>query len=284
MKDFSVDSRGDVGSWIRDASAHGLQLCFEIAKSAQLSLDLSLRLEMLSSIILSCLEKIDRIRESAGAILIHLLEDLDITLPYREEIGALLVGKESLNWLNSAEVIPLMTNLMHIPDFRKPVLTGLVLNIGGLTESLVRHATDSFSDFVTSLPATFSDSFAPTSPGDILEAIRDVFMENVGNDRVSIPLLETLDIYLSLGFISTVTDKAGVVADIFNCVKKEVFKSKNTKKLLVGIKVFTGFASLVDAIELASVQHLATEKLILYLAHPYPIVRSFFLPFSFMWI
>lgn len=175
MKDFSVDSRGDVGSWIRDASARGLQLCFNIAKSHRLSLDSSIRLEMISSIIMSCLEKIDRIRESAGAILIQLLDDRDIIIPYRIEIESLLIGKESLNWLNSAEVIPLMTNLLHIPDFRKPVLTGLVLNIGGLTESLVRHSTDSFSNFVTRLPTAFNDSFAPTHPTDIIEALRDIF-------------------------------------------------------------------------------------------------------------
>lgn len=271
MKDYSVDSRGDVGSWIRDASARGIQLCYRLSAYYQLSIEDAIRLEMIDSIILSCFEKIDRIRESAGAILTNLLNDREIELPYRAQLSIIISDASSINWLNSGEVIPLMTRLLHIPVFRKTTLTGLVLNIGGLTESLVRHSTDSFSDFVGRLPFSLDDSFSSTTSNDIVSSLRDVFKDNLGLDRVSIPLLETLDIYLSLGFLSAVSDEQ-TVAEVFNLVKKEVFKSKNTKKLLVGIKVFTGFASL-DTEEFA-IQRLATEKLVLYLAHPYPIIRT----------
>ena len=280
MKDYSVDSRGDVGSWVRDASAHGLELCFQIGKRSEIHLDKSTRFEMIECILLSCLEKIDRIRESAGAILNRLLQDRAIEISHRNELEGILVGGESLNWLNPAEVIPFMTNLLHIAVFRKAIMTGLVLNIGGLTESLVRHSTESLSSFINSLPNAFNDSSTLTHPRDILETLRDVFQDYAGVDRVSVPLLETLDIYLSLGYLSQVIkdlEILEIVNQIFNLTKKEVFKSKNTKKLHVGIKVFTGFASLVDDIEFAAVQKLATEKLILYLVHPYPIVSDLYL-------
>lgn len=100
-------------------------------------------------------KKIDRIRESAGAILNRLLQDRAIEISHRNELEGILVGEESLNWLNPAEDIPFITNLLHIAVFRKAIMTGLVLNIGGLTESLVRLSTESLSSFINSLPNAF---------------------------------------------------------------------------------------------------------------------------------
>lgn len=168
-----------------------------------------------------------------------------------------------------------MSNLLLVPSLRKLVVTGIAINIGGLTESLVRHATDSFSELLSSLPTNYDDDTVITTPHDIIYAIREVFEANQGVERITIPLMETLDIYLSQGYLVAVTDCVPVKA-IFNLLKKEVFKTKNTKKLLVGIKVFAGFASLADPDQpegFTIVQKLAIEKLVLYLCHPYPIVR-----------
>jgi hypothetical protein len=103
-------------------------------------------------------------------------------------------------------------------------MTGLMINIGGLTESLVRHATDSFSDFVNQLPCQLCPELPLVTPQTILEVFAEVFVTNMGNERITIPLLETLDIYLSMGYLLSVNDPASIKT-VFNCLKKEVGRS-----------------------------------------------------------
>jgi hypothetical protein len=86
MTDYSFDSRGDVGSWIRDASMEGLRLAFAIAKDSRVSITLEQRQDMIGFIIGCCFEKIDRIRETAGKVLCELLDDGDILIPDRKFI------------------------------------------------------------------------------------------------------------------------------------------------------------------------------------------------------
>lgn len=272
MDDYSYDSRGDVGSWIRDASMHGIKLVLDIAKSKNVPLAPTVREELVGFLVLSCLEKIDRLRETAGTILTDILLDSEIVVPNREVLQKLLVGK-NINWLNSAEVFPVLSQCLYVPALRNLAITGIVNNIGGLTESLVRSAIDSLSGVLNSLPFK-SETGETTTADDIVISIRDVFAASAGNERLVVPMIETLDIYMNMGFLMAV-EESSPVKDIFNLLKKEIFKSKNTKKLLLGIKVLTAFASLNDPelnAEYRDIQALALEKLVLYLAHPYPIV------------
>ncbi|KAJ3359026.1 hypothetical protein HDU91_005029 [Kappamyces sp. JEL0680] len=246
-------------------------------KNASVQITPAQRQEMVGFVVLACFEKIDRIRETAGYVLHEILADKDIFIPDRKhiELATGLPSKE-LNWLNSGEAFPVVANCIYIPYLCNLVMTGLMINIGGLTESLVRHATDCFTGLVGALPSSLCPELDAVTPQTIVDSISQVFLANVGNERITIPLMETLDIYLSMGYLVSITD-ASPVKSIFNSLKKEVFKSKNTKKLLVGTKVFSGFAALTDQDqpdEFRSIQKLALEKLVLYLGHPYPIIRT----------
>ena len=42
-----------------------------------------------------------------------------------------------MNWNNPAEVFPKMVRVLEVEAYRKEVLVGLVVSVGGLTESLV---------------------------------------------------------------------------------------------------------------------------------------------------
>lgn len=84
MSDYSFDSRGDVGSWIRNASMHGIKLVLTIA--IKIPIADSIREDMIGFLVLSCLEKIDRIRETAGNILCGLLEDPQVLINERKAL------------------------------------------------------------------------------------------------------------------------------------------------------------------------------------------------------
>ncbi|KAJ3268808.1 hypothetical protein HDV01_002186 [Terramyces sp. JEL0728] len=279
MEDYTIDSRGDVGSWIRDGSMKGIEIVFSFAKHPSFEVSEEERLQMTQLLVLSCLEKIDRIRETAGNVLINLLDDQQIEIPYRKLLVSALYRKSGtcpVNWLYSKEAYPAMCKCLHIPAFRNFVVTGIVNNVGGLTETLVKASTSSFSDFLNDLPKKLCRDLPETTAQDIIVSIDEVFAKYLDDSRIAIPLLDTLDLYLSSGFHFSISEPTPL-KNIFNNLKKVVFKSKNIKKLTGGIKVFASFASLnePDQPEIYnSIQRLALEKLVLYLAHPFPIVRT----------
>jgi len=47
-----------------------------------------------------------------------------------------------INWLNALEVYPMMVPLLAVREYRVDLLTGIVVSVGGLTESLVSLLLD----------------------------------------------------------------------------------------------------------------------------------------------
>ncbi|KAJ1337146.1 hypothetical protein BSLG_006618 [Batrachochytrium salamandrivorans] len=242
-EDYSTDSRGDVGSWIREASIHGLV-------------------------------QIDRLRGAAGVALHSLLwEHPILDFPSRDAMQCAIPLDLQINWLNTKEVYPLMSKIMCIDDYANSVLLGIIVSIGGLTESLVRSATSSLMEFVTQLPLSINNSSFILTLDAFLDRFVLLFGKFKRDERVSISILEVLDLLLTRGVI--LSSHTRHVVALFDFTKAEVLKSKNVRKLTVGIKVFAGFAGLVDSTvpEVITVQKRSLNQLILYLAHPYPKVR-----------
>ncbi|KAH6593687.1 hypothetical protein BASA61_004210 [Batrachochytrium salamandrivorans] len=261
-EDYSTDSRGDVGSWIREASIHGLvqvltlvsliesEASSNIGKPILSAIDSSTRRDIVANLCLQSVEKIDRLRGAAGVALHSLLwEHPTLDFPSRDAMQCAIPLDLQINWLNTKEVYPLMSKIMCIDDYANSVLLGIIVSIGGLTESLVRSATSSLMEFVL------------------------LFGKFKRDERVSISILEVLDLLLTRGVI--LSSHTRHVVALFDFTKAEVLKSKNVRKLTVGIKVFAGFAGLVDSTvpEVITVQKRSLNQLILYLAHPYPKVR-----------
>jgi hypothetical protein len=76
LADYAVDSRGDVGSWVREACMCGLKALVSLALStsdtgAYLSADV--QKVIFSKVLQQSAEKIDKIRACAGDVLMHLL-------------------------------------------------------------------------------------------------------------------------------------------------------------------------------------------------------------------
>ncbi|KAH6563065.1 hypothetical protein BASA60_010851 [Batrachochytrium salamandrivorans] len=285
-EDYSTDSRGDVGSWIREASIHGLvqvltlvsliesEASSNIGKPILSAIDSSTRRDIVANLCLQSVEKIDRLRGAAGVALHSLLwEHPTLDFPSRDAMQCAIPLDLQINWLNTKEVYPLMSKIMCIDDYANSVLLGIIVSIGGLTESLVRSATSSLMEFVTQLPLSINNSSFILTLDAFLDRFVLLFGKFKRDERVSISILEVLDLLLTRGVI--LSSHTRHVVALFDFTKAEVLKSKNVRKLTVGIKVFAGFAGLVDSTvpEVITVQKRSLNQLILYLAHPYPKVR-----------
>lgn len=129
MNDYAVEARGDVGSWIRDACCTGFETLLDVYKPIPPQ---TLR-SVICEILLTCCEKIDRLRENGGVRFLRLLES-DIEFEDKHKFMYLL--GHDINWLDPKQVYPLIVQALGT-TYQDTILLGYVLCIGGLTETLV---------------------------------------------------------------------------------------------------------------------------------------------------
>lgn len=133
LDDYSVDNRGDVGSWVREAALHGLEKCTymlcRIGRSACLSrksdgneiesavqpltdnmfknnaelflFDENLATNLVGGICKQAVEKMDKLREIAANVLYRILYNQIIYIPYipfREKLEEIIREEADAKW------------------------------------------------------------------------------------------------------------------------------------------------------------------------------------------
>lgn len=104
-------------------------------------------------------EKIDRMRECAGKILMNVLhaEPALPHIPRHAELKEILPAfvldfvnvnmfrNLEINWTNATTVFPLMIKLINFEEYRENLLLGLCPSIGGVTSAMVHKLLQSFN-------------------------------------------------------------------------------------------------------------------------------------------
>ncbi|KAI8512222.1 hypothetical protein Bbelb_088610 [Branchiostoma belcheri] len=270
MEDYTTDRRGDVGTWVREAAVVGLA---EITSQA-LQVDAGLiKKEYCEKTIFSVLhqagEKIDRARVVAGETLLRLLyHDPPVPhIPHREELLSLFPekDKETLNWASAAECYPKLMPVLSLKSYTYPVLLGLTVSVGGLTESLVKHSSQSLNGYMLKI----SDNEEGLTA--ISDTLLTIFNNYLKVDRVSIPLLKMLDFLLGSGCFELFTeqDDHPFSLALLDLCKKEIAKSGDPQKLLAAIGVFCQLVQFSGTI-----REKVLFQLLVMLGHKYPKVRK----------
>lgn len=238
LKDYTSDSRGDIGAWVREACMIGLQVVTQCTVKA----DESLLTPELVTNIMACIsqqavEKIDRTRGHAGRVFINLLysDPCIPNIPHRAKLTNIFeekTCKESLNWTAASDTFPLFTQLLDLTEFSYSIMLGLIVSVGGLTESLVKHSSAALFQHLK------------VQPVDELERLADIilkiFAEYQYVERITIPLLTFLERVLSSNYFHPVLENSAssFAADILKMVKEEIGRTTDTKKLTVSVDVF----------------------------------------------
>ncbi|KAI4896653.1 hypothetical protein NFI96_000777, partial [Prochilodus magdalenae] len=141
MNDYTMDSRGDVGAWVRAAAMTGLlDVTLQVAGSAPELLSPVICQRMMCCLAQQAAEKIDRYRAHAGSVflqLLHSTQPLVLHIPHREELLSIFPpdGVESLNWNAASQAFPHVAQLLRLPVYQYHTLLGLAVSVGGLTET-----------------------------------------------------------------------------------------------------------------------------------------------------
>ncbi|XP_060883388.1 tubulin-specific chaperone D [Labrus mixtus] len=270
MNDYTADSRGDVGAWVREAAMTSLmEVTLLVAGSAP-----EILLPDLVKCTMCCLaqqaaEKIDRYRAHAGNILLRLLHSTDPAvphIPHKEELLSIFPAETltSLNWNVPSQAYKYITQLLSLPQYQHHILLGLTVSVGGLTESTVHFSSQWLFDYLRVIQR---DNAALSEFGD---SLLSVFRDNLKNDRVSTPFLKMLNQILanSCFEIFTTQEDHPFCVDVLTLCK-ESKKAKDIFKLQACISVFCGLVQFQG-----EVRKKVLSQLLMMLCHPFPVIRK----------
>ncbi|NWJ02836.1 TBCD protein, partial [Crypturellus undulatus] len=273
VTDYTTDSRGDVGGWVREAAMTSLKevTLLLVQKEAEL-INANICRQIMCWLAQQAAEKIDKFRAHAGSVFLTLLH-FDCPpiphIPHREELERIFPRAEAdtLNWNASAEAFPRITQLLALPVYQYHVLLGLTVSVGGLTETTLRYSAQSLFDYMKKIQSD------PGAMESFCETLLKVFEDNLRNDRywVSVPLLTMLDQMLANGCfeIFTTQDNHPFPLKLFTLCKEEIKKSKDVRKLRSSVGVFCGLIQFQG-----DMREKVLFQLFLLLCHPFPLIRK----------
>uniref|UniRef100_A0AAQ5YZ50 Tubulin-specific chaperone D n=1 Tax=Amphiprion ocellaris TaxID=80972 RepID=A0AAQ5YZ50_AMPOC len=270
MSDYTTDSRGDVGAWVREAAMTSLMdLTMLVASSAPEILSPDLVKSMMCCLAQQAAEKIDRYRAHAGTIFLRLLHSTEPAvphIPHREELLTIFPVETttSLNWNAPSQAFQYIAQLLGLPEYQYHTLLGLTVSVGGITESTVHFSSQSLFDYLKGIQ---ENTIALEQFGDtLLRILRD----NLRNDRVCVPFLKMLNQMLanSCFEIFTTQENHQFCVDLLGLCK-EFKRSKDISKLSACVAVFCGLIQFQG-----EVRKKVLSQLLLLLCHSFPVIRK----------
>ncbi|NXN90583.1 TBCD protein, partial [Bombycilla garrulus] len=271
VTDYTIDSRGDVGGWVREAAMSSLmEVTLLLVQNEAELIDASTCKQIMCWLAQQSAEKIDKFRAHAGSVFLTLLhfDNPPVPhIPHREELERIFprCEKETLNWNAASEAFPRITQLLGLPAYQYHVLLGLSVSVGGLTETTLRYSAQSLFDYMKKIQSD------PSALESFCETLLKIFEDNLHNDRVSVPLLAMLDQMLSNGCFEMFTEQENhpFPVKLFNLCKEEIKRSKDMRKLRSSVGVFCGLIQFQG-----DMREKVFFQLFLLLCHPFPLVRK----------
>jgi len=205
---------------------------------------------------------------------------------------------QEIDWSSPAQTFPLILPLMAIQEerradaaaattssssqsdsscfccpFHHSILSGLVISVGGLSESVVKHSSDALVAYVSDLCEQIAEgeddgaSRAQCALQTLKVLASDflsILLEEKGHARVIVPTLKTLELLLSQNLFEPLTPEVSSFAsDLQSRIWKEVGHSQNIHKLLAAVPVLVALLSF-DSLE---VRRRTLQNLLQLLSH-----------------
>ena len=155
LDDYNIDRRGDVGSWSRMAAMTGLKNLIILSINQGVSLDTSIVVSAFGGMLKQFAEKLDNVRAHAGNCMEELLQkEEDSSLPsgfQRQTIVDILKLEDNTttNWAKAKITFPMVMQIAAaIPEYFYCAIEGMVISVGGLTESTTKEAEEALSEWL----------------------------------------------------------------------------------------------------------------------------------------
>ncbi|CAG7704511.1 unnamed protein product [Allacma fusca] len=276
MKDYTTDKRGDVGSWVREASMGAIKVLVLGLHKCDPTGDLNLlprqlMIKIIGQIGKQCVEKIDNVRVLAGNALTDLLHYSDPpipTYPRREELVEFFPKDfcTAVNWRATALTFPRFAKVIAYEEFSYDILSGFVISGGSLSDTILKDAHGAINSYLYECETSNKKELLRV--GQIL---LEIFRNNFKVERITVSWMKFVSQLLQSGQFHTLlaTDNDSFGEEVIAAVKEELFKSNRVEKLVAGIELLCetlqGSKLLVRS---------ALKRLVVYLCHAYPRIRA----------
>mmetsp|Transcript_15457 Transcript_15457/g.50826 ORF Transcript_15457/g.50826 Transcript_15457/m.50826 type:complete len:1003 (+) Transcript_15457:313-3321(+) len=270
LDDYCTDNRGDVGSWVREAAmgalASAVELLCHLAGADALEARPELAASVYGALVKQGAEKIDRVREAAGAALAALLRNpaTAAAAPHRAalEKAVLPDGAESPApaWAAPGTAFPAVVPLLACETYRLPLLAGLVVSVGGVGDSLGKASTAALVAHIERVRKLGGEG-----GGGVPDGLVETFAKFAKVDRVVVPLLRTLD---ALYARAALQGLEGFANAILESIKAELKGCKDIPKACLCSTVLCHLVGVAPAVRSGAV-----EALLGLLCNRYPRVR-----------
>ncbi|KAL9061181.1 MAG: hypothetical protein Q9162_000326 [Coniocarpon cinnabarinum] len=277
LNDYTNTERGDIGSLCRIEALKALRKFWDTDLDHGMTLDVERR--CYASCLTLVLGKLDRVRVEA----VRTLQARHVPSEWNYPRTALA----DTVTVSGIDHYRLLTTLLRGPSTLRAtqddafheyaqqellaVLEGFAISAGSGTPTTLPAARDALAEILEELPV-----FSGNEQRSLLvigNAISSLLSQNLTNDRLCVPLLETIAFLLDYGILQRLYDRTATSSRGFNwrtllaLVQKSHFKSTNLQKLLAAVNIY---GSLV---EITEIRHLVLAKIISTLSHPFPSVR-----------
>ncbi|XP_051132533.1 tubulin-folding cofactor D [Andrographis paniculata] len=293
LDDYSTDNRGDVGSWIREAAMDGLEKCTYILcerdsedqekwsvsdltrsdssnnDQSTAYFDSTLANSLVGGIAKQAVEKMDKLRESAARVLQRILYDKTISvphIPHRDILERTVPDDAHLKWGDPTFSYPRFIQLLQVSCYSRYIVSGLVISIGGLQESLRKASLGALLDYLQSDSGEDGPRVLSLSSD-----IQWVLQKYRRCDRVIVPTLKTVEILFSHKILLNMEAHTPVFCnDVLDSLATELKGTKDFSKLYSGITILGYIASISGPVNTKAFSHLLT-----FLSHRYPKIRKY---------
>lgn len=284
MDDYSTDNRGDVGSWAREAAASaGVDLLFDAtgqsgtdvfaAEASAGQLGVGQAAQFFSKVVRLALERIGRVRSSAGRCLRRMVRNDGLTSALRIPSALVaavlaLTDEELLDGRAAARLLPIC--LEETPNgaanhLAPEALLGAVYAIGGLDAQLQDFTTNQLVSCISRVPNSDEACEWQRQIGPMLLAL---WRQHAKSGRLSGPFVQTAEAILSR--TDLVSDESFVI-EVVDVTLEAIHGSGDVAKLCKASSLL-GTVAGVD--ELREARANASLGLVTLMGRKYPKVRT----------
>jgi hypothetical protein len=106
---------------------------------------------MVGGLLKQLAEKLDAVRSEAGSCLLRILTQSNPLIPHIPQKDRLLdalkpisggdADDRSINWADASVTFPMVVKALEIAEFFDYIVSGLVISVGSLTQSVAKHAS-----------------------------------------------------------------------------------------------------------------------------------------------
>ncbi|KAG8732788.1 hypothetical protein FRC11_010958 [Ceratobasidium sp. 423] len=285
--DYTVDQRGDVGSWVRIATLRAVasmsQAIFHNRprlKAFEEYLPPGLWHQAIGGVLKQGVERLDNVRAVAGEQLVQLVWNSDIrnhasgpwAVPGLNKLELAFPLDQAVPWNVGEWLFPRVPPLLDIAAYRKALLSGIIMSLASRNESAQLPLANALCAYANALPVSPGPENADSwNLLGFIESLLETGRTNTSANSVMIPLLKTIDILFGgevLGRLCSNEDGKERLISVLGLAGRGAERLKNVERITAAMKV------VVDFVALPPTASSASKYTTSFLGHRFPRVSA----------